>query len=319
MAATNASVARQGRDPREVKAAKRAVPTFNEVVRDLLTMKRREASEAHVDKMRRILAANNQNKLGSRRVDAIRVEDIVRCLKPIWHSKPVLAQRAAMFSDQAMTFAKANGYEVDIAAANAKVLAKALGRQKRCVNHFRALDPKDVPAAYAAIETCSAELFSKLALQLLILTAARPGEIRGAQWAEIDMENAVWTIPAERMKGEVEHRISLSRSALEVLEQAKAIGKEAYVFGAGGMPLGSATMLKILRRERIESTVHGFRSSFRQWCQAENVPFEIAEAALAHRPSEAVVRAYARSDYFHERRAVMEAYGEYVCGGTASA
>ena len=93
------------------------------------------------------------------------------------------------------------------------------------------------------------------------------------------MENAVWTIPAERMKGEVEHRTPLSRSALEVLEQAKAIGKGAYVFGAGGMPLGSATMLKILRRERVDSTVHGFRSSFRQWCQAENVPFEIAEAA----------------------------------------
>ena len=78
------------------------------------------------------------------------------------------------------------------------------------MRHFRAIDPQDVPAAYAAIEACSAELFSKLALQLLILTAARPGEIRGAQWAEIDMENAVWTIPAERMKGEVEHRIPLS-------------------------------------------------------------------------------------------------------------
>ena len=315
MAAKNASLAKQGVDPRAVREAKRAVPSFNDIVRDLLEMKRREAGEAHVDKMRRILAANIQNKLGSRRVDAIRVEDIVRCLKPIWHSKPVLAKRAAMFSDQAMTFAKANGYDVDIAAANAKVLAKALGRQKRCVNHFRALDPKDVPAIYKAIEICSAELFSKLALQLLILTAARPGEIRGAQWAEIDMENAVWTIPAERMKGEVEHRIPLSRSALEVLEQAKAISKGSYVFG-GGMPLGSATMLKILRRERVDSTVHGFRSTFRQWCQAENVPFEVAEAALAHRPTEAVVRAYARSVYFDERRTVMDAYAEHVCGAT---
>ena len=115
--------------------------------RDLLAMKQREAGEAHVDKMRRILAANIQNKLGSRRVDAIRVEDVVRCLKPIWHEKPVLAKRAAMFVDQAMTFAKANGYDVDIAAANSKVLSKALGRQKRCVNHFRALDPKDVPGS----------------------------------------------------------------------------------------------------------------------------------------------------------------------------
>ena len=176
-----------------------------------------------------------------------------------------------------------------------------------------------MPAAYAAIEACWAELFSKLALQLLILTAARPGEIRGAQWAEIDMENAVWTIPAERMKGGVEHRIPLSRKALEVLEQARAIGKGAYVFGAGGMPLGSATMLKILKREGVDSTVHGFRSSFRQWCQAENVPFEVAEAALAHQPQEAVVRAYARSDYFDERRGIMEAYSVFVCvtGGSA--
>ena len=316
IAAKHAALARQGADPRLAKAAKRAVPTFNEIICDLLEMKRREAGEAHVDKMRRILAANIQTKLGSRRVDAIRVEDIVRCLKPIWHSKPVLAKRAAMFSDQAMTFAKANGYDVDIAAANAKVLAKALGRQKRCVNHFRALDPKDVPAAYAAIETCSAELVSKLALQFLILTAARPGEICGARWSEMEVPNAVWRIPGERMKAGVEHRIPLSGEAMALLEQARAIGKGGYVFGAGGMPLGSATMLKILKREGVDSTPHGFRSSFRQWCQSEGVPFEVAEAALAHRPTEAVVRAYARSVYFDERRGTMDAYATHVCSWT---
>ena len=313
IAAKNASLAKQGLDPRIVKRAKHAVPTLNEVVHDLLAMKRREASEAHVDKMSRILAANIQTKLGSRRVDAIRVQDIVRCLKPIWHEKPVLAKRAAMFTDQALTFARANGQEVDISAANAKVLGKALGRQKRCVRHFRALEPKDVPAAYAAIATCSAERPSKLALQFLILTAARPGEVCGAQWSEVELAETVWTIPGIRMKGGVEHRVPLSRETWALLEHAKASGRGAYVFGANGRPLGTTTMLKVLRREGVDSTVHGFRSSFRQWCQAEDVRFEVAEAALAHRPSEAVVRAYARSDYFEERRVVMESYARFVC------
>ena len=319
MAANNASLAKQGVDPRAVREAKRAVPSFNDIVRDLLAMKRREASEAHVEKMRRILATNIQNKLGSRRVDSIRVEDVVRCLKPIWHEKPVLAKRAAMFADQALTFARANGHYVDISAANSKVLTKALGRQKRRVKHFRALSPELLPAAYGAIETSSSEPLSKLALQFLILTATRSGEVRGAQWAEIDKKNAAWTIPSDRMKGGVEHRVPLSRKALKVLEQAKAISKGAHVFGTGAGPLGSATILKLLRRHGVDSTVHGFRSSFRQWCQAENVPFEVAEAALAHRPREAVVRTYARSDYFDERRVVMDAYADYVCSMTGSA
>ena len=313
IAAKHASQAKQGQDPRIVRRAKHAVPTFNEVVRDLLALKRREAGEAHVSKMERILATNIQTKLGSRRVDAIRVQDIVRCLKPIWHEKPVLAKRAAMFSDQALTFARANGHEVDISAANAKVLGKALGRQKRCVRHFRALEPKDVPAAYAAIETCSAERPSKLALQFLILTAARPGEVCGAQWSEVDMAETVWTIPGVRMKAGVEHRVPLSSEAVALLEQAMAISKGVYVFSANGKPLGSATMLKILVREGVDSTVHGFRSSFRQWYQAEHVPFEVAETALAHRPSEAVVRAYARSDYLEERRGAMADYASHVC------
>ena len=312
IAAKNASLAKQGSDPRIVKAAKRSVPTFNEVVDDLLAMKRREAGDAHVSKMRRILAANIQSKLGSRRVDAIRVEDVVRCLKPIWHEKPVLAKRAAMFTDQVLTFARANGHEVDISAANAKVLGKALGRQKRCIRHFRALEPREVPAAYVAIASCSAEKLSRLALQFLIVTAARPGEVCGATWREIDMAEAVWTIPGVRMKGGIEHRVPLSTETVALLEQAKAYGKgDAYVFSANGKPLGSATMLKILKREGVQSTVHGFRSSFRQWCQGEGVPFEVAEAALAHRPSEAVVRAYARSDYLEERRAIMGKYAKH--------
>ena len=276
-------------------------------------MKRREAVEAHVDKMKRILAANIQNKLGFRRVDAIRVQDIVRCLKPIWHEKPVLAKRAAMFTDQALTFARANGHEADISAANAKVLTRALGRQKRCVKHFRALSPDRVPAAYAAIAACSAEKLSKLALQFLILTAARPGEVCGMRLEEFEAAGALWTIPAARMKAGVQHRVPLSQEAIALVEQAVAICRGRYVFSVTGKPLGSTTMLKILRREGVESTVHGFRSSFRQWCQAENVPFEVAEAALAHRPSEAVVRAYARSDYLAERRTIMERYTSHVC------
>ena len=217
-------------------------------------MKRREAVEAHVDKMRRILAANIQNKLGSRRVDAIRVQDIVRCLKPIWHEKPVLAKRAAMFTDQALTFARANGHEADISAANAKVLTRALGRQKRCVKHFRALSPDRVPAAYAAIAACSAEKLSKLALQFLILTAARPGEVCGMRLEEFEAAGDLWTIPAARMKAGVQHRVPLSQEAIALVEQAVAICRGRYVFSVTGKPLGDRDYAENLaaRRRRID-------------------------------------------------------------------
>ena len=168
-----------------------------------------------------------------------------------------------------------------------------------------------MPAGYAAIGCCAAAQTSKLALRFLVLTAARPGEVCAAQWAEIDLPDAVWTIPAARMKAGVEHRVPLSVEALRVLSEAKADSTGVYVFGAGGKPLGAATMLKVLRREGIDSTAHGFRSTFRQWCADTGKPADVAEMALGH-AVKGIEGVYQRSDIFDRRRSLMQAWSDYL-------
>jgi integrase len=160
----------------------------------------------------------------------------------------------------------------------------------------------------------------RLGLEALIFTAARSGEIRGAHWAEIDLEAATWTVPASRMKAGKEHVVPLSKAALDVFKRAAnlRIGGNELVFpGASrGKPLSDMTLLKVLRDMQMTYTVHGFRSAFRDWCAEEtSVPGEIAEAALAHAIPNRVEAAYRRTDFLEKRRKLMDAWGDYVFGG----
>jgi integrase len=154
------------------------------------------------------------------------------------------------------------------------------------------------------------------ALRLLILCASRSGEIRGAKWDEIDLGNAVWTIPAERMKMRKPHRVPLSPQALAVLEEAKAIRRSDQVFPNGkGVALSDMALTKTLRDMGMGCTAHGFRSSFRDWAAEQtSVAGEIAEAALAHAVSNAVEAAYKRTDFFDRRRDLMDAWGRFATG-----
>ena len=157
------------------------------------------------------------------------------------------------------------------------------------------------------------ESIMELALQFLILTAARSGEVRSARWSEIDLDAAVWTIPAERTKTKEEYRIPLTDEALAVLKQARGLDGDLVFPGQRqGRPLSDMSLITVLKRLNVPVTVHGFRSTFRDWAsERTNVPREIAEMCLAHTVGNAVERAYARSDLFEKRRKLMDQWARF--------
>ena len=162
------------------------------------------------------------------------------------------------------------------------------------------------------------DAIAALAIEFTILTAARTGEVIGAIWDEIDLEKMLWSIPATRMKGQRDHRVPLSRQAVDILKKLRKIRIGAYVFPGRkpGRPLSNMGMEMILRRMKVENaTMHGFRSSFRDWVGNEaNVAREVAEAALAHIVGDAAERAYRREDALEKRRTLMQAWAGFCEG-----
>ena len=172
----------------------------------------------------------------------------------------------------------------------------------------------EVAAALATVQASGAWAGTKLAFGFLVLTATRSGEVRGARWTEIDQGTALWTVPAGRAKNARPHRVPLSAPALDMLTAARKLPRSAgLVFpSANGREISNATMGKLLRENGIDAVPHGFRSSFRYWCDETGVPREVAEACLAHTVADATEAAYARSDLLARRRDTMEAWGQYI-------
>jgi integrase len=196
----------------------------------------------------------------------------------------------------------------------------------RVKDSLRALPYREVSEAFKIVEESRSSASARLCLQFTVLTAARSGEARGALWSEIDLDQALWTVPAARMKGRLDHRVPLSRAALHILSKAKELHDGSdLVFPSPrrtGQPLSDMTLTKVLRDNGLAhlATVHGFRSTFRDWgSDTEAESDNVLELALAHRPGNEVERAYARSDRLELRRPVMEAWGEFVTGGGSGA
>ena len=159
---------------------------------------------------------------------------------------------------------------------------------------------------------------SALALEFLILTAARSGEVRGLRWSEVDFDEKLWTVPGERMKMKKEHRVPLTDRTMEILHGLKRGEPNDLVFKGAkpGAPLSDTALLECLRGIRPGFTSHGMRSSFRDWCGDETTfPRELAEAALAHKIEDETERAYRRSDALEKRRDLMAAWARYCAGG----
>jgi integrase len=202
----------------------------------------------------------------------------------------------------------------------------ALPPMPKLTAHMRALPFEEVGAALEVVDASQASMAAKLCLRFTVLTAARSGETRGARWSEIEVDKALWTVPGERMKGGREHRVPLSGAALAVLAEAgKLRDGSDLVFPSPtrpGQALSDMTLTKILRSTGLadRATVHGFRSSFRDWADECTGASEAAmELSLAHRGGSSVKKAYARSDLLDLRRPLMDAWAEYVTGDPASA
>lgn len=244
--------------------------------------------------------------LGDRLVNDIEGPLIRECLLPIWLDKPETARRVKQRVGVILDWAYANGMRET--EAPMRSLGRALPRQPKQDSHFAAMPYEDIPALFAHLHARTS--VPRLALEFLILCASRSGEVRGAKWAEIDLENMLWTIPAERMKAGKEHVVPLTDAVIDVLQRARPLYAECsdLIFPGRNVlrPMSDMTLLKILRYAKLPFTVHGFRSSFRDWAAEQtSYPGEVAEAALAHTVANKVEAAYRRTNYLDKRRNLM--------------
>jgi integrase len=253
---------------------------------------------------------------GNAPVAAVDTALVVRVLDPIWSKKPETASRVRGRIEAVLDFAAVRGYRVGENPARWKGhLKEALPalNKLRTIQHHAALPYSEIGAFLADLRT--REGGAAAALEFLVLTATRTGEVIGALWCEIDMTKRVWTISAERMKAKVEHRVPLSEQALAVLRGAAADKVNDVIFSGQmrGRALSNMALLMMLRRMGRDSiTAHGFRSTFRDWvAEQTNVAGEVAEAALAHVVANKTEAAYRRSDLFEKRRALMQQWGSF--------
>ncbi|MCY3987099.1 MAG: integrase arm-type DNA-binding domain-containing protein [Gammaproteobacteria bacterium] len=309
----NRRLARRGGDPLAVKRQPR-VPTFREAAQHTYEVLRpRWRSDKVAANWMQKWERHAMPRLGDIPVDRIGREHVLTVLTPIWTTKPETGRKVRQNIRATLKWCQAHGFVQFNAAGDA--IDGALPRMPAVKAHFRALPYAEIPEALEIVQTSGASRVAKLALKFLIFTAARSGEVRGATWTEIQSD--VWKIPGERMKAGVEHRVPLSAPALEVLEHARALNDgSALIFPSPirrGRELSDMTLTKVLRDTGLagRATVHGFRSSFRDWCAETCKAREVAEAALAHMVG-GVEGAYFRSDLFERRRRLMDAWAVYL-------
>ena len=311
-----------GRNPLAEKI-KAKLPTFREAAEKTIEANRPRWRNPKTDQnWTAALERHAFPILGNIRVDRIGREDVLRVLTPLWTSKPEQARKLRRRIRATLAWCQAHGHiEHNIAG---EVIDGALPAQPAVREHLRALPYRDVAAALATVESSRASLPAKLCLCFTVLTAARSGETRGATWPEIDLEAREWRIPANRMKSAVEHRVPLSDAAMAVLQRVQPLrnNHSDLIFPSParrGRPLSDMALTKVLRDSGLadRATVHGFRSSFRDWCAETGTPRELAEAALAHVVA-GVEGAYFRSDLFERRRPLMADWARYLDGEGAT-
>ncbi len=307
-------VARKGEDPiAERHKRRKSVPTFAEA-----------AHKVHADKMKAWRngkhAAQWINTLeqyafptiGNRPLHEIDTPDILNVLSPIWLEKPETARRVRQRIASVMSWAKAAGHRSGENPVDG--VAEGLPKHKTVQKHFAALPYAEVPQFISDLGGTDVGLSARLAFEFLILTAGRTNEVLGAQRKEID--KAIWTVPAERMKGERKHRVPLSDRCLEIIIEAEAIsdgGPFLFPGAITGKPLSNMVFLMTLRRMGIEVTAHGFRSAFRDWsAERTHFPHQVCEMALAHTIKDKAEAAYRRGDMIDKRRELMAAWAAFV-------
>jgi integrase len=305
----------QGLNPIDERKRTGGVPTFGEMadqVRETLSAGFR--NEKHKAQWKSSLATFAA-PLRDKPVDAIGTNDVLAILKPIWTTKPVTASRVRGRIEKVLDAAKAKGFRDGENPARWRGhLDHLLPRPSKLARGHHAAMPYDEVAAFVG-KLREREATAALALELCILTAARSGEILLMRWDEIDLNKKDWTVPAHRMKAGREHRVPLSQRATVILVRLNEQRSGDFVFPGQrrDKPLSSMAMEMMLRRMKVENaTVHGFRSSFRDWAGNETgYPRELIETALAHVIGDKAEQAYRRSDALEKRRNLMEAWANY--------
>ena len=316
---------KQGIDPIEHRRAERAALavdrakslTFKQAAERYIQSNRAGwGNLVHAGQWETTLAAYVYPKIGALPIQEITTALILRVLEPIWNEKPVTASRVRGRIESVIGAAKARGeYIGENPAAWKGHLDKLLPapRKVRKVEHHDAL-------AYSAVPGFMTELRARekgiaaAAMEFLILSACRSGEVCGARWSEIDLKKSVWTIPGGRMKNDKEHQVPLSAPAVAVLERMAKLRTGEFVFSgqSSGRPLSGTALRLLLQRMNVDATVHGFRSSFRTWAgDKTNFQREVIEKALAHLVGDDTERSYDRGDLFEKRQRLMDAWADY--------
>jgi integrase len=313
---------KSGVDPIADRQKDRVVPTFGEwadaVVAEQSKGFRNDKHKAQWAMTLTVYA----EPLRPKPVDKIETADVEAVLKPLWSEKPETASRVRGRIEKVLNAAKAKGYRTgENPAAWRGHLENLLPKQpKLSRGHHAALPYADVPAFIARLR--EQEAVTAAALEFAILTAARSGEVLNARWEEIDLDAKVWAIPAKRTKAGREHRVPLSDRAMAILAQLSAAKVSEFVFPGRRHQLSPTSMQKLLRRMGVAGasakasgdhlTVHGFRSSFRDWAGNETrFPRELAEHAMSHSIGDKAEQAHRQSDGLERRRPLMAAWAAY--------
>ena len=310
-ALANRRAVEHGKDPR---AKVTTIPTFSQAFEIVLALHQPKWKNDRVaGQWRSSMDAYVMPKIGNKLVSEITTSDVMGVLTPIWLSKPETARKLRQRLGMIMKWAVAEGHRESNPAGDA--VGAALPKPTQQVEHQPALPFTEVGTALNTIRQTNAWPATKLAFEFLVLTATRSGEVRLAEWTEIDWDSATWTVPASRTKTGKEHRVPLSTQALAVLKQAKELeDASGLVFPSqkGGRPMTDSTLSKLLRENDIAAVPHGFRSSFRDWCAETGVDRQVAETALGHTVGGTVERAYYRTDVYELRKSAMDGWAVFL-------
>lgn len=303
-----------GRNPISERQ-KEAVPSFGECADMFLeSMSGQWRNEKHRAQWKMTLE-RYAAPIRAIKVSDIGTDDVLKVLSPIWQEKPETASRLRGRIERVLDFAKVRGWRTGLNPALWRGHLKSIlpARQRLTRGHHAAMPYQNVPAFVQDLRGKHA--MAARALEFLILTAARSGEVLGATWDEIDLDAALWTIPAKRMKAGNEHRIPLSARGLSIVKDLYETRISEHVFPGHrkGKALSNMAFAKLMERMKVDAfTPHGFRSAFRDWAGDETrFPRDVTETALAHRVGDATERAYRRSDALDKRRKLMMAWAKY--------
>lgn len=298
------------------QAAKLASVTFRAVAESYIaTNESNWRNLKHRQQWQNTLASYVYPVIGDLPVANVSTAHVLAILEPIWKSKAETASRVRGRIETILDAAKARGYrEGENPARWRGHIAQILPARARLTRgHHKALAYEAIPKFVSALR--KREAVAALALEFTILTAARSSEVLGGQWNEVDLGKAIWTIPASRMKAGKEHRVPLSQRAVEILEAVRSLGS-SFMFPAKNGGLSGMAMSMLLRRMEVAATVHGFRSSFRDWsAECTSFAHEVCEMALAHAIGNKAEAAYRRGDLFEKRRRLMDEWAAFCASG----